>query len=640
MKISVHEINSLLESDVYLTNIESLEKLIQTDVSNTTKLSTLVSKSEITNGKLLALLCLSKPFVDFSIPITKEFIFDTGDVNYYDNYYDNLIDMFTNIYEDPEDIMKLQEGISWGLNRISTFSAENVLLQEGATINLFQIMELAERNPKFKDTLNFTHEVNNKDVDNIQDRINNQNKNRDASIKEIINDDGEFNSLRLLIRSGAGVNTNQLSEVINNIGYKPDMRGKVIQTPIDTSVGKGLRNLDDYLTDSIAARKALTTSKTQVRQSGYLNRKISILTEDCHIVNVKDCGSKHYVQFNIIDQKHLNLIHGRYYSNGESDELHIVRKENSELIGSTIYLRSPITCACKDSGVCHTCYGELWKINNKLNIGTIANLILTDPMTQKLLSSKHLLKVEVKNFNWQPEFEEYFTIFKNFIIPNEQSLRIYVDKRDMSIKDNYSYNKYSMDKFYILGKKDTKLEFTAPVRLILSDENIENIDDFYDDETEVYSFSAEDLDTEHLFKIVIQNVGIADPLLKILDILDTNAYIVDEYAHNYSLVIQEFIKLLIESKTSVQSIHTEVILSCMNFFNFDREELTDKDLKIQFGYNQELMNIKNSIYQSESPVKAFLFERTTKQLKTDSFNNLTAKSGSSKFDDMFIPLSQ
>jgi archaellum component FlaC len=636
MKISLQEINNLLKPEVYYETIESLEDIIKENVNNSTLISDKLKVSQITNGKLLTLLCLAKPFLEFNKPITKEYFFDPGDIDHFDIYFDKIIDDFTKNKIGIDDVRKLQAAISWSLNRLSIFASKHVLMQRGVTINTFQIMDLAERDEEFRKTLLFTHAENNKDVDNIQERIENQNNNSKLSVSRILKDKSKYNSMKLLIKSGAGINTNQLAEVINNIGYKPDMRGKVIPTPIDTSVAKGLRNIEDFYTDAVAARKALTTSKTQVRQSGYLNRKISILTEDCHIVDIDDCGSKHYVTLNIKDSNHLKLLHKRFYVD-ENDEIKLINKNDKSLIGKTINLRSPITCACEDNGFCHTCYGEIWKINNTLNIGTIANLVLTDPMTQKLLSTKHLLKVEVKNFEWSDDFKDKFTIYKNLILPNNGDEVISISKDDLSVNENATINRYSTSKFYIYDKKGRKTEITSPVKLLVADENIEDIEEFYSEDDNSYTFTIGDLDTENMFKIVIQNVGVADPLLMIKDMLDTNAYIIDEFNHDYSLVLQEYVKLLNESKTPVHLVHGEVILACMTFFDFPRSELRDENLEIKNGVNQTMRNIKNSIYLSPSPVKSLLFEHVTKQLKTDSFNNLTAKNGSSKFDSLFLP---
>ena len=55
----------------------------------------------------------------------------------------------------------------------------------------------------------------------------------------------------------------------------------------------------------------------------------------------------------------LSKYNGRYYKLSNSDKsptLLINSKKDKDLIGKTIYLRSPITCTCGDE-VCHKCFG-------------------------------------------------------------------------------------------------------------------------------------------------------------------------------------------------------------------------------------------------------------------------------------------
>src|SRR5699024_6218954 len=146
---------------------------------------------------------------------------------------------------------------------------------------------------------------------------------------------------------------------------------------IDTSFFRGISDIEDFMTDALGARKALDMSKMQVRKSGYLNRKISILTEDIRLdPDIKDCGTKHFMEFKISSKVMFKLLIDRYY---EMDgKTKVITNKDTYLIGSTINLRSPITCALKNETVCKTCYGNLSKINMGLNIGTIANLIFTE----------------------------------------------------------------------------------------------------------------------------------------------------------------------------------------------------------------------------------------------------------------------
>ena len=494
-------------------------------------------------------------------------------------------------------------------------------------MNPFDVPRLAKKDPVFKETLEFQHDENETLVD-IESKIQKQRQNMKVSVDRIMMDEG--NSIRKLIGAESGINKNQLGEVINVIGFKPDIRGRVITKPINTSFSKGLKSIDDYYTNAMGARKALITSKTQVRQSGYLNRKIMILTEDVRIADVDDCGTTEYITLGIKNHKMLSLYVGRYYvANEETGETKLITEDSDHLVGKTIKLRSPITCKCHNregDKVCHTCYGQLSDFNDGMNIGSIANLVLTEPMTQKLLSTKHNLQVVVDNFEWSDDFKEYFTLDENAgITPKDISQRIYIDASDLVEKENYNINRYSTERFFILHPKTReRIYIDSPVRLMLPDRYFTDIALFYDPEEETYSYTLADLeeDCENLLTLTIKNSGIAEPLLKIERGLESNSFLMETCENDPSKVLQAFTELLLQSGTHIQSVHLEVILECMSSRQKDGSWLIRK--------------ISDAIYHSSSPVKSFMYQLNAKQIQTD-FNDLFSKQGTSEFDRLFLP---
>lgn len=633
LKVSLSDMNSILSDSVkYLSMIESIKESIKKSVDSSEEINKELSNSNIDNGNLLIALHLYRPLVDFNYPLVSELVFDYSDINQFDTYYDKVIEKISNDYPNKENIKMIMQGISWGLNELTKFSSRYILKQRGITIDTFDITRLADENEKFKETLEFTHKERTVNVQNIQEKIKMQNDNADASVEEILN--SKKNNLKTLIKSGAGINRGQLAEVINNVGFKPDIRGKVITTPIDSSFAKGLNTIAEFNTDAIGARKALITSKTQVKQSGYLNRKISVLTEDIRInEDVEDCGTKHYLSVLIKDKKHLMLFENRFRVSG--GVVKIITANDLHLIGKTIHVRSPITCILKDHNhVCKTCYGNLWKINVGLNIGTIANLILTEPMTQKLLSTKHLLKVKIENFDWDKKFFEIFTFDGNYIIPVESKLSIFIEKEDLSVREKFNVNRYRTNRIFLMDKKNKRTYLESPVPLIIPDDNFSDISDFYKEDIDSYEINFGNLNNfEYMFRIVINNTGVADPLLNIKNTLESTKYIRETYNNDYNQLVQGILGLLLESGTSIMSIHLEVIIACMTFFNnHHSEDLIDPDILLDIV----ILDISNAIYRQASPVKSLQYQFVTKQLKTDNFNDLFNKNGTSEFDRLFI----
>ena len=59
-----------------------------------------------------------------------------------------------------------------------------------------------------------------------------------------------------------------------------------------------------------------------------------------------------------MNKKMLKKFNNRYYKLNEDDELRLLNSDlDTHLIGETIYLRSPITCALGDH-VCAKCFGR------------------------------------------------------------------------------------------------------------------------------------------------------------------------------------------------------------------------------------------------------------------------------------------
>lgn len=648
-KISIKEVTKVVHDDnYYYEKKDELKNDISNDVLNISKEVSLFKDSitSMSTGNMYTMLTLLKAFNTFKgMKIEKEdILLDYSNVGNYDDFFDRVINKFHDTFDDSySEIETLMEDISFSINQLAIFSAKNVLLEVGPTISIKDILDIGKRNPEFYETLDFTHEEFTNEFDNMAEKIRIQDANKDRALAIIKND--KKSQFSRLLKSNSGININQLAEVINCIGYKPDLRGMVVPTPIDTSFFRGITKVQDYYTDALGARKALITSKLQVRQSGYLNRKISILTQDVKIdPDIKDCGTKQYMPLKITSEDMFKLLIGRYHNTTNGEE--IIDKEDTYLIGTTIQLRSPITCALGGDHICRKCYGKLSKVNSKLNVGTLANLIFTEPMTQKLLSTKHLLKVKV-DIKWDDVFFKYFHIDSNIIIPIDNELEIYIDEEDIIINENYNTNRYRTKRFYVIDE-DERVYLDSPVPLVIQDNEINDIENYFDINEEAYKFSLENLyGADYLFSVVIKNTGIADPLLEMKDGLDKNYKMNKIHEQNIYSYFQDMIELLIKSNTYVTSVHIEVILRCMTKFK-DRAILKDEDINItEIDFNNScedkvlrkyytMYSINDAIYHSESPVKALMYQQVVKQLTTDSFNNLFNKRDESEFDRLFL----
>ena len=327
---------------------------------------------ELTFGNYLTYLVLILPFQKHKIPFNIDFFVDVKNVYSLNDYYNKIIQFFT-----IEKNIDITDDIKEISDELTIFASKNYLVKSGTSICLYDMIKLKEKNKDIEEAMNF--KVEEGKIIDPQKLSKQQDDNLKKMVNAIMNE--EDNPFKTYIKSGAGINTNQFGELFCYIGYKPDFFGKVIPRPVNTSFVRGL-NVSEYFINACGARKAITTAKNQVRSSGYLNRKLGLLTSDCRIKDYNtnhDCGTKHTIPVFIDSQNTLNRFNNRYIVD-ENGKLKIIYDTDKDLIGTTINLRSPITCAEENEQICPICYGRLSRVNKNKNIGTIATLILCNPL--------------------------------------------------------------------------------------------------------------------------------------------------------------------------------------------------------------------------------------------------------------------
>ena len=140
-----------------------------------------------------------------------------------------------------------------------------------------------------------------------------------------------------------------------------------------------------------------------------LNNTDTILNPDPRY----ECLSQHYVKFEIKSAKHLSMVKGRFYRlNPRGMDYLLEDYTDPSLIGQTIYLHSPMTCASHSAGhgICSRCYGTLYWVNLNINIGKYAAENVSSKITQRMLSAKHLLETIIEAIKWSQDFKLFIDI--------------------------------------------------------------------------------------------------------------------------------------------------------------------------------------------------------------------------------------
>ena len=390
------------------------------------------------------------------------------------------------------------------------------------------------------------------------------------------------------------VNPRQFKEALFNIGTKPNGSGGIFPYVIDSNFANGGVNTPlNYYIESSSARTAQILSKINIGDSGDFARILGLNNTDTFLFKPDerypdldyDCGSQNYIKYTVKSAKHLKSIRCRYYRHNPNGMEHMTDGTDTDLIGKTIYLRSPITCAGPRNGmgICRKCYGDLYHINYDVNIGKIAAEILSSQLSQRLLSAKHLLETEIRKMQWNAEFEDYFIIDVNSIVLNElddtrgyllidpNDITLVGDEEDaallsgdtedeeLEIDDTGVYSEY-ITHFFIKTPMGSQIEFKTNENepLYISNELNSMIRRKASPDNGIVKVPLSSLSNIPLFYIRIINNEMSKTMNDIMNVLDKSS-ITEVMTKDQA--VQEIVDLVISGGISVNAVHLEVLLS-------------------------------------------------------------------------------
>lgn len=561
----------------------------------------------MTQGKLLTLLILAEPFHVNEVTFTDNFVFNVRDTSSINNYFDKIIKYF--LFELDINISKT---LMYTISKLSILSSMT-LGSYAVTINLFDLCMLINNNKKFDKLIRFKLS-NVKEKLDFKESMNLINDNF-SQIMDILKK--EDTCYRILLNSKAGINDRQLKDSIFLVGYKPDERGYIITEPADNSYIEGNDIIGFYI-DAVGGRKALCINKKNTKSSGYLTRKLSLLTIDNYIdETVDDCGSKHYIEITIDCEKTLNRLNNRNYvvktKSGKTKLKTINSQTDKHLIGKTLKFRSPITCALENGKICKACYGELWKYNFEKNVGLVGTLILTNQNTQLQLSAKHNLQANVNEIDWGEDFLRYFSVDKEQIFLNEewQDTKLVVSVPEFIETDEFNDNNIFNTLIVEEPKKKDSVFINLPKNFVLN----EDVVDFsFSNDKEVFILNLKNVGDEAIFTYSMQNNELSASLNNIINLIESHSYI---KSHNISEITNRFIMLLNDSPLIVHAVHIEILLKELCVVEKNDRTLFKKKPKADDEYPDypiiDTLRVTDAIVNSPSLAKSLVYQEQLRQ---------------------------
>ncbi len=239
----------------------------------------------------------------------------------------------------------------------------------------------------------------------------------------------KYNSIKMMIDSGARGNTTQLRQLAGMRGLMFAANGRTMEIPIKSNFREGL-NILEYFIAARGARKSLSDTALRTADSGYLTRRLVDVSQDV-IIREDNCGSTEGIWVSaIVDGKDTiepfaDRLLGRFPigdivhpETGEvivANDTMITEDQVKKIIAAGIekaYVRTILRCKAKH-GVCAHCYGADLASGKPVNVGESVGIIaaqsIGEPGTQLTMRTFHTGGVAGSDItNGLPRVEELF----------------------------------------------------------------------------------------------------------------------------------------------------------------------------------------------------------------------------------------
>ena len=469
--------------------------------------------------------------------------------------------------------------------------------------------------------------------------------------KDII---GYNHGLEASFRANEAISDRQFQEVLIGLITKPTIDGNIFPYIIGKSfINGGVNDLVSYYIESTGARKAQDLSKNSMGDSGAFARLLNLNNSDTTLnKNMNyECMPRHFIRFEIKSDKHLSMIKNRYYRFTPRGMEYLIDTNDKSLIGKVVYLRSPCTCNSFSSGfgICKKCYGDLYYTNIDINVGTIASEIPSSQMSQRLLSSKHLLEPKPQDIKWNPEFNEFFDMDTDTVtladIAEEFNLKKYylvIDPEDIVLvneeQDTIATEDIKEDSIETYNEYVTHFGIRTPSGDVI-DFKTQNQDSLYITTSlnvmirkkanpfgGLVNIALANIQDIPLFYIQIANDELTKSMKDIKNAINKKS-VIDKFDKDSA--VQTLVDLVIAGNLNVDAIHLEVIVA--NQIRSAQDILKKPDWSAA-NPQYKILTLDQSLINNPSVIVSLLFG----DLRRTLYNPLTYAKHEPSFFDLFF----
>ena len=233
---------------------------------------------------------------------------------------------------------------------------------------------------------------------------------------------------------------------------------------------------------------------------------------------------------------------------------------------------------------------------------------MTEPLTQRLLSAKHLLSTNTDKVEFGEQFEEIFTVNMDSVyFQSDVDCTISFKKPTTEEYDEDEDAFYTKKLNILMSGSKKYIEYESPVKLFINSVFLPT-EKMKNDETEISITSKSVEEDQLIFKYPVKNNELTRSLQEILDLIETSDHL---GITNYHDFVNKFDDLLIQNDLGyINSVHIEMISAVLI-----RDALTGKRLDFSKDMLDEYIIGRVSRSVMDGPLAVSLsFERLNDQL--------------------------
>ena len=401
----------------------------------------------------------------------------------------------------------------------------------------------------------------------------------------------------------------QIEESMINFSLTPDGHELIPVIQNGNGFAGGYQEIPIIYAAAISARVPDLINSDQMGESGYFSRNLMILTYGTISDTVYDCGSRNKIKV-VLDDVEFHMRQGMYYSmEPDSIVTKPLTEEDENLIGQTLWFRSPCTCNLNED-VCHVCYGEIGGSIGELPGGFIYTTeIMTSRIQHNILSAKHILKSNAVKIKFSDNFSNYFEYESAMVFPLEDKVF------DIYIPENFTDE--IAEHFTIYIKKAKGLE---PVE-------ISEYSSLYVPEELLDKCKTVEIDDVNYYKI--SSTKVADVSERLCNITPINIQMTKKYRDIRNLIEFQLQKLdsIDEACSKINHMTYGLIpvLAAHNDLIIGRHVRRPDDILLRPNWlnpNEpyQLLRLRSALENTESAATAYSFEKPYDQTHKKIFD--------------------